>query len=484
MTNDTVERITARTQQKIGLPALRPYQCEAGRAVLASVYGGLGHTITIEIARQGGKNELSAQIELLLLSRFANRPLDAVKCAPTFAPQLRLSMRRLWRCIEQAGLARASRREANTIQLGRARTIFLSAEPGANVVGHTAGLLLEVDEAQDVDAEKFDREFRPMAATTNATTVYYGTTWDDTTLLERAKQANLEAERRDGIRRHFAYDWQTIARYVPKYADYVDGERQRLGDTHPTYLTQYCLKPVLGGGRLLSHTQRALLAGTHERQSQPAPGDAYIAGLDLAGGADDASDVGAHGCAPPTGANSASRRDSTVLTIARLVYPNAGAIVREPRVEIVQHYAWTGTPHESLLPGLIDLLRDVWRVRRVAADATGLGETVARMIAVALGSSRVDQVKFTAASKSEMGFDLLGAINGGRLKLYRGDDSPEYREFQRQAETARATFRANRTMNFFVDPNDGHDDYIISAALAVRASRDAAPRKASGRVRA
>ena len=288
MTNETVERIAQRTPPKIGLPPLRPYQREAGRAVLASVYGGLGHTITIEIARQGGKNELSAQVELLLLSRFANRPLDAVKCAPTFAPQLRLSIRRLWRCIEQAGLARASRREANTIQLGRARIIFLSAEPGANVVGHTAGLLLEVDEAQDVDAEKFDREFRPMAATTNATTVYYGTTWDDTTLLERAKQANLEAERRDGIRRHFAYDWQTIARYVPDYANYVDGERQRLGDTHPTYLTQYCLKPMLGGGRLLSHIQRALLAGTHDRQSQPATGEAYIAGLDLAGGADDA----------------------------------------------------------------------------------------------------------------------------------------------------------------------------------------------------
>ncbi len=484
--------------------------------MLASVYGGIGHTITIEIARQGGKNELSAQIELLLLSRFANRPLDAVKCAPTFAPQLRLSMRRLWRCIEQAGLARGSRRETNTILLGRARVIFLSAEPGANVVGHTAGLLLEVDEAQDVDPEKFDREFRPMAATTNATTVYYGTTWDDTTLLERAKQANLEAERRDGIRRHFAYDWQTIARYVPAYADYVEGERQRLGETHPTYLTQYCLKPVPGGGRLFSHTQRALLGGTHGRQSQPVAGEAYVAGLDLAGGADEAlspafghpSPTRGEGLGWKVGAgidgagggdveraqplaptpdspdrSAASRHDSTVLTIARLVYPDAAAIVREPRVDIVQHYAWTGAPHESLLPGLIDLLRDVWRVRRVAVDATGLGETAARMIAVALGQARVDQVKFTAASKSEMGFDLLGAINGGRLKLYRGDGSVEYREFQRQTEAARATFRANRTMNFFVDANDGHDDYIISAALTVRASRDAAPRKASGRVR-
>ena len=46
--------------------------------------------------------------------------------------------------------------------------MWLAAEPGANVVGHTAGLLLEVDEAQDVDVETFDRAFRPMAASTLA----------------------------------------------------------------------------------------------------------------------------------------------------------------------------------------------------------------------------------------------------------------------------------------------------------------------------
>ena len=119
--------------------------------------------------------------------------------------------------------------------------------------------------------------------------------------------------------------------------------------------------------------------------------------------------------------------------------PEAGAVIREPRVEIVEHYAWTGAPHETLLPGLIDLLRDVWRVRRVAVDATGLGETAARLIAVALGTPRVDQVKFTPGSKSELGFELLAATNGGRLKLYRGDGSPEYR-----GSSARRSWHASR----------------------------------------
>ena len=492
------------------IPALRPYQLEAGRAVLDSVLNRRGLSITIEIARQGGKNELSAQIELFLLTLSATRAAEAVKCAPTYDPQLHISLRRLWLRITQASLLHMAAVEPHAIRVGNARLLFLSAEPESNVVGHTASLLLEVDEAQDVDADKFDRDFRPMAATTNATTVYYGTAWDDTTLLERAKQANLEAERRDGVRRHFSYDWQTVARYIPAYGDYVEGERRRLGDTHPVYLTQYCLQPVSGAGRLLSHTQRALLCGTHARLSQPQTGDVYVAGLDLAGGANDADEGFAssdsatehspeplstvwRGVADRRVASETGRparrgedqaRDSTVLTIGRVLHPDHAAIVQAPRIEIVQHYTWTGTPHEMLLPGVIDLLRDIWRVRRVTVDATGLGETAARLIAVALGGSRVDQLKFTAASKSDLGFELLAAINGARLKLYRGDGSPEYAEFQRQAERARVTYRANRTVNFYVDEREGHDDYVVSAALLVRASQGAERRAASGRVRA
>ncbi|HYM15767.1 MAG TPA: hypothetical protein VEZ14_09415 [Dehalococcoidia bacterium] len=451
-------------------PPLRPYQQEAGRAIVESVRGRLGRSITVEIARQGGKNELSAQVELLLLAAHAARGGDAVKCAPTFRPQLSVSRMRLWQRVLQSRLQAVAAREPDAIRIGRARIAFLSAAPTSNVVGHTASLLLEVDEAQGVDPEKFDREFRPMAAACNATTVYYGTAWDDRTLLERAKQANLEAERRDGVRRHFQYDWQAVAAHLPAYARFVEGERVRLGETHPLFVTQYCLKPIAGGGRLFSAAQRAQLAGDHPRLSQPRPGAAYVAGLDIAGGDDEG--------APP------AEHDATVLTIGRVVYPPASALITEPRIDIVEHYAWTGEPHETLLPRLVDLLHAVWRVHRVAVDATGLGETIARLLDTALGRATVVPLKFTADRKSTLGFDLLAAVNGGRLKVYAGDGSPESREFWRQAELARVAYRANRTMNFFLDPTEGHDDYLVSAALLVHASLGETQRVAMGRVRA
>ena len=74
------------------------------------------------------------------------------------------------------------RREGYIVQLHNARTLFFSAEPTANVVGATADVLLECDEAQDVSSSKWDKDFAPMGASTNVTTVFWGTAWTSTTM--------------------------------------------------------------------------------------------------------------------------------------------------------------------------------------------------------------------------------------------------------------------------------------------------------------
>ena len=150
-------------------------------------------------------------------------------------------------------------------------------------MGHTADLLLEVDEAQDVDIDKFDKELQPMAAASGATTVFYGTAWDDGSLLERARLAHLAAERRDGIRRHFEYDWTIVAQSNARYAGFVRQEEERLGAEHPMFLTQYCLRTLSGAGRLLGPNQLTLLRGAHAALDGPVAGETYLAGLDVAG---------------------------------------------------------------------------------------------------------------------------------------------------------------------------------------------------------
>ena len=55
---------------------LRPYQCLPGRAIVDSALNRRGLSFTVVMARQAGKNELYAHVELLLLMKNVLRSLD------------------------------------------------------------------------------------------------------------------------------------------------------------------------------------------------------------------------------------------------------------------------------------------------------------------------------------------------------------------------------------------------------------------------
>ena len=456
---------------------LRPYQAEVARAVLDSVFNQRGLTFTVEMARQAGKNELSAYLQMVLLLRNSARGGSIVKAAPTFQPQALISIQRIMRRLEENGLSSISHLEkGNILHVGRCRATYLSAHPTSNVVGQTADLLLEIDEAQDVSPDKFNRDFRPMAASQNATTVLYGTAWRSDSLLEQVKASTPSAisERAydpTAAKRHFRYDWQDVAQHNPPYGTFVEAERQRLGEEHPLFRTQYALLPLDETTRLFNGGQLAQLQGDHARQDTPRPGAVYVAGLDLAGAPVAISE-------PEWGASGAVARDETVLTIGEVVAAEHGG---EPQIRVVQHYRWRGAPHGALTEQLTDLLKNVWRVRRVAVDATGIGEPTAAALHRRMGQA-VQPIIFTQQSKSRLGFELLALVNGGRLRLYSDDQSPESAAMRHQLRHAQAEHNANRTMNFYVPEREGHDDFLISLALLARASADeGGPRRAIGR---
>jgi len=476
---------------------LRPYQQEVARAVMDSILKGEGLTFSVEIARQGGKNELSAHLEVLLLTLYMARGGSLIKCSPTFRPQIIISMQRLRQRLDEFGFDGIYRTQMGyVIQIGNARAVFLSAEGSSSVVGHTADILLEVDEAQDVSKEKYSKEFRPMGSASNVTTVLYGTTWDSNSLLEEVKQSNLELEKSDGIRRHFRYDWQEVGRHNSDYVKFVQVERQRLGENHPLFRTQYALLPIVGGGALLSRQQIALILGEQQRRSQPEGRKSYVAGVDLAGerGQEmllpEASSLLSLPGASATKQSHDERslnfacncetenQDSTVITIAEVDVGNPS----QPLLKVVEQYQWTGTPHSQLYHQMVDIFQNVWDCRRIVVDATGIGQPVASFLRKELGN-RVIPFTFSSKSKSALGFELLSLVNSGRLKMYRQDGSREYKETMFELEKARAQYRPNQTMNFYVDQQEGHDDFLISLALVVQAAKDFRHREAKGWVR-
>jgi hypothetical protein len=455
---------------------LRPYQLEPLAPIVDSILYRRGFTFTVMYARQMGKNELSAILEAYLLTLYQHRGGSMVKAAPTLRPQLVNSMLRLDAFMEN-GLTQGQLRArfGYMLQLGQATLFFFSGQPSSQVVGATASLLLEIDEAQDFNAEKYAKDFRPMGATGNATTILWGTSWDGTTLLEQTAAENQALEAQDGIRRHFAYAWEAGAAANPHYRAYVETERQRLGAEHPLFQTQYALRPVAGTGRLFGPAHLTQLQGTHPRERQPAPGAIYVAGLDCAG-EEEAEPIQGGEFQP------FARRDSVVLTLARMTL--AGAIdapgVQEPHLDLVEHYAWTGRKHRELIPQLVDLLKRIWQVRYVVVDATGVGGAVASFLVGALGEQRVTSFVFTAQSKSALVYGLLAAVNAGRIRHFADDHSSEYAEFWRQARAARYAVRAHQAMTFEVSPTEGHDDFLVALALAAEAARVSPLRRATG----
>ena len=175
--------ITLFARHILGHP-LYPYQQQIAEAILTSICAGHGRIFTVMMARQSGKNQLSAVLEAFLLACMPQGTI--VKAAPTFNPQITNSRLRLLSLLDTpATRERLWQSQGHLIGLSPQadpllvrqhvgpRVMFFSASPESNVVGATADLLLEIDEAQDVSPEKFDRDFRPMAATCNATTILY-----------------------------------------------------------------------------------------------------------------------------------------------------------------------------------------------------------------------------------------------------------------------------------------------------------------------
>ncbi|MDE2670734.1 MAG: hypothetical protein OXI51_13905 [Chloroflexota bacterium] len=444
-------------------PALRAYQARVLRGLLRAIAARPSAPLTVLMPRQSGKNEIAAALVACLLRTNAHEGGTVVVCAPTLDPQARISADRIRAALAATDplvpAAGHSRSRGDSVAVGRARAVLLSANPQASVAGHTASIALIADEAQDIDEAWFNRQFRPMAASTGAPTVLFGTAWNGRTLLERAVEANraLDAATPHGPRRHHQAPWREVAAVLPAYGAYVESERERLGATHPLFLSQYELVPGEVAGRLLTRDLLAALEGGHEPLSTPDPGERYVAGLDFGGEGEDA--------------------DATVLTIARVEASagNGGVACR-----VVAQREWRGAPYARVLDGVRALDR-LWRFERVSADATGLGAPLVAQLRPQLGA-RLDEVVFTAASKSALGYALLAAARTGRLALPRDDGSPEAFRCREELAACEASLASGGRLAWGNDR--GHDDYVVSLALCLRAAESAgAPRVAVGRGR-
>ncbi len=451
--------------------ALRRYQLAVAQAVCDSVLRGKGLAFVVMFPRQSGKNELQAQIEAYLLYLLQKEGGEMVKVSPTWKPQSLNAMRRLERVLSHnPALDGLWGKESGYIyRVGQARIAFLSGAPEANIVGATASTLLEVDEAQDVQTGKFDRDIAPMAASTNATRVFWGTAWTADTLLARELRGARAEQARDGARRVFQLTADEVAAEVPAYGRFVAQQVARLGRQHPSIKTQYYSEEIAEEGGMFPPERQALMQGEHAPRSAPLAGDVTALVVDV-GGEDEGSSAGA--LDNPS-------RDSTVLTVVRLDLATLDdPLLRAPTYQVLDRRLWTGARHAALY-GELRALAEHWLARWVVMDATGVGAGLASFLERAL-PGRVLPFTFSAASKSKLGWDFLAVCDSGRYREPRPGAGTEWAGFNalqalfwQQVRHCRCEPRAGPGRGLAWGVPDGtrlggdllHDDLLLSAAL-------------------
>lgn len=395
--------------RSVGQLKLRTYQQDVAAAVVRSVILGRGLSLTVMFPRQSGKNELQAQIEAYLLLLLKDYHTEMVKISPTWKPQSLNAMRRLERVLNRNMFTRGLwRKESGYIyRLGNSRIFFLSGSPETNIVGATASVLLEVDEAQDIQIPKFDKDIAPMASSTNATRVFWGTAWTSRTLLARELRSAREAEKTDSIRRAFVITADDVARELPAYGKFVAGQVARLGRSHPMIRTQYYAEEIDAEAGMFPSSRRALMQGSHTPQIRPLPGALYAIMIDLAGEDEGASD--------DLTALQNPLRDLTALTVVEVLTRTLqDPVIQAPTYHVVHRQQWIGVKHSELYSRLKAVIEH-WNARHVVVDATGVGAGMASFLAKALGD-RIHPFVFSSASKSQLGWDFLSICDTGRWK--------------------------------------------------------------------
>lgn len=467
-----------------------PYQEQYSRRVVRSVIENDGAEITALFSRQAGKSETIATTVggmMILLPVLANMPM--------FAGDVRLEMFKdgLW-----VGIFAPSQRQA-TITYGRMRdrlqsktsiavlqdrefnlqfstsngqTVALtngsfataiSASEGSNIEGESFKFII-CEEAQDISNFKIRKSIHPMGAAYNATIAKIGTATTFKGDFYEAIQRNKNdfKEGRIRVRNHFEYDYRVVIKYNPKYAKYIQKEKDRLGETSDEFKMSYGLEWILQSGMFVDIEQFEV--NNTDRLRDRVKSDrinSHVVGIDVAG-----------------------KSDSTVITVTEVDWENPVICEVQTNSEgeeetYIVYNSWIkdwceilGDDYEKQYYEILDYL-DNFKVAKVVIDATREASLAHRMRANL--PYPVIPFIFTTPSKSEMYKHLQAEVRAGRARVpfsQEARDSREYKRFSEQLGDLQKSYSGKNMVVHHPPERDARDDYPDSWALAVLGAKD------------
>ncbi len=421
----------------MGQCKLRSYQADAMRNIYDAVMNGKGGRYAVTFPRQSGKNEMQAQLEAAVMAANQHTGGSIIKIIPTEKNQGKVSTERLSSVIrgQLTGGVSGQRTggsgqhpaeltshftlhtthfKKDEVIYGNTRMKCLSASPNAAIVGATADLLLEVDEAQMVASDKFDREAAPMAASTNAVQVFYGTAWDDQTLLYREMRLAQKEADADGRKHVFVTTAAEVGKEVPEYESFVRRQIELLGRDHPAIRTQFFCEEITDLTSMFTAERIKKMKCDHEPLYAPEQDRCYVVLIDVAG-----SDEITPASKKANGFS--DRRDATVVTICDVSLPDGKEYNAKNFVwKVVARRLYRNLRTEMLEERICQDI-DHLRASHIIVDHSGLGAMLSDML-VSKYKSKVIPIDITGANKSKMAWDFLAMVDTGRWQEHKGDE--------------------------------------------------------------
>ena len=466
---------------------LFPYQEQFSKRIIRSTLTNDGAEITALFARQSGKSETVAVTVggmMIILPTLANMPMFADD------PRLEMFKDGLW-----VGIFAPSQRQAQ-ITYGRLKarlqcksaiavlededfrlqfstsngqTVALtngsfataiSASDGSNIEGESFKVII-CEECQDISNFKIQKSIHPMGAAYNASIIKIGTATSHKGDFYDAIQRNKrDAEiKSTHIKNHFEYDYTVAAKYNPKYAKYVEGEKKKLGENSDAFRMSYKLEWIIERGMFIdlatferNNTEPLLERAMYDKTA------IHVAGIDIGGVNDD-----------------------TVVTICEVDW--SMPVIMESRTDeetgeeitylayntyVVDWLRICNEPdYEEQYPLIMDYLSN-FKLARVVCDATR-ESAVAHRLRANLNCEVIPFV-FSSKSKSDLYKHLEKEIASGRARVCAGEETQktvEYQLFLEQLGDLQKGYSGSYLVVAHPDERGAHDDFPDSFALAV-----------------
>jgi hypothetical protein len=450
-----------------------PYQSPIAYSIIESIVLGDGEEKTLIATRQSGKSEVVSNVIaglMVILPRLADvYPVWLGKFKKgfwvgVFAPTEDQADTVFGRVvskltsdhatsflldpeIDDKATAGGARGKGKVLVLKKSGSLcrMQTCNPKAKIESKTYHFAF-IDEAQEADESMIAKSIKPMLAWNNGTVVLGGTAQRYKSYFYGAIQRNKrrDANTRSRKQHHHEYDWRIAAKYNKNYAQFIAGEKLKIGEDSDEFQMSYCNRWMLDKGMFVSEERLERMYDPTMPIVQEWWKTPIVVGIDVA-----------------------RSNDSTVITPVWVDWDRPDPFgFFEHRV--LNWHEINNVEWEQQYFEIIDFLRN-YNVMRVGVDAQGVGGAVAERLQILMPHIEVVAMSSDVKAQNDRWTHLTQLIQRDQLFVpgdYKAKRTRRWKKFNQQMGDLERIQRGPYMLAAAPDERGAFDDYADSLAIA------------------